>query len=150
MYNAYLVPMLGDDATTGAPDPSTTTDYASWVASVKAFGGAATTLPNLSTTLAARYPATVWVPQVNAGVWPQPDAYSSDGQYGYYTAPPLVREWVAVHPLYTPTAGEIAQGAAQLTPEWFKTAMAALGATGKIALGLGLGYLAVKLYFSKR
>jgi hypothetical protein len=71
--------------------------YDSWAAAVRAAGGVAINSMGIDVSTghvtaegnaaAARYPASVWVPQVNARVWAQPDAYDRTGQYGYYLAP---------------------------------------------------------------
>jgi len=71
--------------------------YDAWAAAVRAAGGVAINSMGLDVATghvsasgnqaAARYPASVWVPQVNARVWAQPDAYDRTGQYGYYLAP---------------------------------------------------------------
>ncbi len=58
--------------------------YANWVASVKKAGGTATALDGRPV---AKYPASVWVPLVNAKKWPLPNTYSKDGQWAYYYAP---------------------------------------------------------------
>jgi hypothetical protein len=71
--------------------------YDQWAAAVRAAGGVAINSMGIDRTTghvtasgnqaAARYPAAVWVPQVNARAWAQPDAYDRTGQYGYYLAP---------------------------------------------------------------
>lgn len=76
--------------------------YAAWAQTVKNQGGVATALNGKPV---ARYPKTVWVPKVNAGIWKQPDSYSRDGQYGYYAADAQV-EQAATH-LTLPSESEL-------------------------------------------
>ena len=71
--------------------------YDAWAAAVRAAGGVAINSMGIDVSTghvtasgnqaAARYPASVWVPHVNAREWAQPDAYDHTGQYGYYLAP---------------------------------------------------------------
>jgi hypothetical protein len=71
--------------------------YDAWAAAVRAAGGVAINSMGIDVATAhvtasgnqaaARYPASVWVPQVNSRAWAQPDAYDRTGYYGYYLAP---------------------------------------------------------------
>jgi hypothetical protein len=96
---------LGDAAST----------YRAWVDQVKRWGGTATTLPG-STAPAARYPMSVWAPKVNNREWPMPDAYSSNGQSGYYRASQVIVD--AARHLKNATPAEAKAGAEVLMDRW--------------------------------
>lgn len=120
--------------------PSEATTYRGWNTAVEAAGGAAVTLPGTSIP-AARYPAAVFVPRVNARQWARPDAYSSNGQYGYYRAPAAVIAAIARGELAAATPAEIDRGAAELRAQWLAPIKQLLGRAGTVAAIGGALYL---------
>ena len=124
---------LGDDAT-GVPQPSETTTYPQWVQAVQYGGGVATNDPR-SGAPAARYPFSIFGPQVNAGVWPNPDLLSSDGQYGYYDAPyPVIQDAVRL-------GAATQEEADAANPDWYQKIL------NLIHEGEGLLLAAALVYF---
>lgn len=120
----------------GALPGASTTTYRDWNRAVEAAGGAAVTWPGHGVTPAARYPAVVFVPRVNAREWPQPSSYSTNGQYAYYPAPTPVVIEVSSGGLTRPTPAEIDQGAEILKAKWLAGAKQLLGTAAAIgALG---------------
>jgi len=139
--------------------PGEALDYVAWTTAVKAAGGDVVAMPGVvpppsgwnpfrpstwfgggradETIPAARYPMTVWVPKVNARIWAQPDAYSANGQFGYYRATDeVIRQ---AHTLADATVAEAAAGAKDLLPDWFKygsdaVRWATIGLTALVAL----------------
>ncbi|MEP6494495.1 MAG: hypothetical protein ABJF01_17555 [bacterium] len=86
-----------DDFDDSSSDPRS--EYVTWAAAVKQYGGYVTTAPHTTTeitkgTAAAAYPVSIIAPapnyMLNAIFHRWPDDWSSDGKTGYFKAPAAV------------------------------------------------------------
>lgn len=112
--------------------------YQQWANSVRASSGVTLVYQDRA---AARYAAATLVPRVNAHQWSLPDAWTKNGQYGYYFAPDVV-DADSQH-LKEATPEEIAKGARELEEQWWKGPLKAIGFT--VAGGIVLAALTRKL-----